>query len=89
MQHVQGADWKRLLQEVMTETDKAKLKQETEDLEAAIFYRSQELAHSADDHAEKEAIRQATVSLLQIRVDMLDFPLDPKILRSIRDKQVE
>jgi hypothetical protein len=79
-----SADWKRLLLELLDETDKARLKQKANDLEAAIFYRSQELEHSADGQAEKEAIKEATISLLQIRVAMLDFPLDPTLLRSIR-----
>jgi hypothetical protein len=83
MQHVNGADWKRLLEEVMAETDKAKLKQKTDDLEAAIFLRCQELEHSADGHAEKTAIKDATLSLLKVRVEKLGFPLDPEILKRV------
>jgi hypothetical protein len=48
-----SADWKRLLLELLDETDKARLKQKANDLEAAIFYRSQELEHSADGACRK------------------------------------
>lgn len=74
MSQIEGADWKRLLQEVMAETDKTKLKQKSDDLEEALFLRTQELVHSADGQVERQAIKDATRSLLRVRVDKLNFP---------------
>ncbi len=82
-----GANWRHLFAEVMAETDRTRLKQEAADLEEAIFFRCLELKDCNVDHPEKEAMREAAVLLLHIRVEMLDFPLDPNILRSIRHKR--
>jgi hypothetical protein len=85
--NTKGANWRHLFAEVMAETDRAKLKQEASDLEEAIFFRCLELKDYNVDHPEKEAMREAAVLLLHIRVEMLEFPLDPNILRSIRHKR--
>ena len=76
------ADWQRLLQQVVAEADKDKLTLLANELESAIFLRCQELECGDEAEAERQAIKEATTTLLKVRVEKLDFPLDPKILSS-------
>ncbi len=80
MKDGKGAEWQRLLEQVVAETDKEKLALLANELESAIFFRCQELECGDDADAERQAIKEATMTLLKIRVDKLGFPLDPKIL---------
>jgi hypothetical protein len=80
MDNSNRSDWKPLLQRTVDETDKVKLRKLADELESAIFMRCQELQCGDDEEAERQAIKEATRTLLQIRVDKLGFPLDPKIL---------
>jgi hypothetical protein len=79
-----GRDWKRLLEEVMTETDEDEIRNKLLHLEYAIFNRGMELERSADGDAERQAMRDAAVDLLYIKVQKLRFPLDPKVLSDTR-----
>jgi hypothetical protein len=81
MANSKSLDWKRLLEEVLTETDKLTLKRKAEELENALFLRSQELQANAGTETEREDIRVAIQKLLRVRVEKLDFPLDPNSLR--------
>jgi hypothetical protein len=74
--------WQELLDEVMAETDKAKLKQKADDLESALFQRSQELQLDGGTDVERNALSAALRKLLQVRVEKLDFPMDRTLLRS-------
>lgn len=80
MNNSNGSDWKSLLQLAVDEKDKARLARLADQLESAIFLRCQELQCGDEEEAERQAIKEATRMLLQIRVDKLGFPLDPKIL---------
>jgi hypothetical protein len=80
MDESSSADWQKLLQQLLAETDKAKLKETADELEAALFVRSQALQSSPDGHAERKAIQDATNVLLKARAEKLGFPIDPKLL---------
>jgi hypothetical protein len=70
-------DWKRLLAEVMAETNKTRLTEKAYQLEGALFYRCQE----APSDVGRQAIKGACDTLLRIRVEKLRFPFDPALLR--------
>jgi hypothetical protein len=78
-------DWKRLLAEVMAETDKTRLTEKAYQLEGALFYRCQE----APSDAERQAIKGACDTLLRIRIEKLGFPLDAALLSSARSSQIQ
>jgi hypothetical protein len=74
-------NWKELLDEVMAETDKEKLEGLAQQLENALFLRSQELeTGSGSTEVEREAIKVAIDKLLRVKVEKLGFPMDPKLL---------
>jgi hypothetical protein len=76
-----GSDWKRLLDEVMAETDNRKLEGLTQQLENALFLRSQELeAGNGSNDVERQAIKVAIDKLLRVKVEKLGFPMDRKFL---------
>ena len=83
MQNDKSAQWQRLLEELMTETDAERMRDKADELEAAIFHRCQSLACGDSEDSERAAIRAATAKLLRVRVEKLGYPLDPKILRDI------
>jgi hypothetical protein len=75
-------NWKELLDEVMAEADKEKLEGLAQQLENALFLRSQELeAGSGSTEGERLAIKAAIDKLLRVKVEKLGFPMDPKLLR--------
>ena len=75
-----SANWERLFDEVMAETDKEKLRKKAEELENAIFVRGQELQSDGGTDAERQGLNEAIQRLLKVRVEKLDFPLDPELL---------
>jgi hypothetical protein len=84
------AEWQRVLEQVVAETNKEKLSELANELESAIFLRCQELECGDAAEAERQAIKEATVTLLKVRVEKLGFPLDPKILsRATRGGQLQ
>jgi hypothetical protein len=66
--------WQKLCREALIELDPDKLKERVAAAEAAVFMRSQELAHSSDAQAERQALRDATSSLRFLKRDVLKFP---------------
>jgi hypothetical protein len=73
--------WKELLDEVMAETDKEKLEGLAQQLENALFLRSQELeTGSGSTEVERQAIKVAIDKLLRVKVEKLGFPMDAKLL---------
>jgi hypothetical protein len=80
MDESSSADWQKLFQQLLAETDKDELKETADALEGALFVRSLALQSSSDGHAERKAIRDATAVLLRARVEKLGFPMDPKLL---------
>jgi hypothetical protein len=75
-------NWKELLDDVMAETDKEKLEGLAQQLENALFLRSQELeAGDGSTEVERQAIKVAIDKLLRVKVEKLGFPMDPKLLR--------
>jgi hypothetical protein len=86
MNDEKGSDWKRLLDEVMAETDKQKLEGLTQQLENALFQRSQKLeAGDGSTEVERQAIKAAIAKLLRVKVEKLGFPMDRKLLGRIGD----
>ncbi len=73
-------DWQGLLQELSAQTDPVILRQKAEELETAIFLRSTELNGSSDAAEERNALNEASYTLLRTRVEKLGFPLDAKFL---------
>jgi hypothetical protein len=78
-------DWKRLLAEVMAETDKTRLAEKTYQLEGALFYRCQE----APSDVERQALKGACDTLLHIRVEKLGFPFATALLSGAGSSQIQ
>jgi hypothetical protein len=72
--------WKNLLEEMLAETDKAKIELKAQELENAIFMRSQEIHMWGATEVERESIKDATNKLLRVKVEKLGYPVDPKFL---------
>ena len=66
--------WQRELEAAVVETDPVKLRRRIEAAEAAIFLRSQELVHSADGQAERQAISDAIRTLRMLQTEKLQYP---------------
>jgi hypothetical protein len=76
-----NSDWARLLDELLAETDKKKLEDLSQQLENALFLRSQELeAGNGASDVERQAIKVAIDKLLRVKVEKLGFPMDRKFL---------
>jgi hypothetical protein len=81
MNNDNGSTWKRLLDELLAETDKKKLESLAQQLENALFLRSQELeAGNGSSDVERQAIKVAIDKLLRVKVEKLGFPMDLKFL---------
>jgi hypothetical protein len=72
-----GTDWPRLLQEVLAETDLQSLRKKADALEAALYFRSQELQKNPGVPGEQEAMKRASQTLLCLRVERLGYPKEP------------
>jgi hypothetical protein len=79
------SDWRRLLDEMVTETDRTKLEEKAVELENALFLRGQELPVDGEAKRERLEMNEAADKLLRIRVEKLGFPLDPKFLSGSGD----
>lgn len=82
----QSIPWQSLFRDVLSETDKEKLAKKVADLEAAIFFRFQELENRSDAGEERAKLSDATQALFRIKVEKLGFPISD--LRSLRGGQV-
>ena len=69
-------DWRVLLRLLREEVDEASLKIRIDQLEEAIFYRSQELARTGRDCPELREIKNAVDELWQLKIRKLGWP-DP------------
>jgi len=67
--------WQALLKDVLQETDEVKLSQKVDGLEAAIFFRFQELQNSPDGALERAKLNDAASTLLDVKVQKLGFPI--------------
>jgi hypothetical protein len=75
-----STSWKQLLDEILSETDKATIEKKTFDLETALVLRSQQLHSEGGTEAERTAIKNATNSLLRVKIEKLGYPIDSKFL---------
>jgi hypothetical protein len=73
-QGLQYPGWQKLCQEALIEIDKDRLKERVAAAEAVVFRRLQELAHSTDGQAERQALLDVTRSLRFLKRDVLKFP---------------
>ena len=79
--------WEALLKDVLQETDKARLLQKVDGLEAAIFFRFQDLKMSSDGAVERAKLTEAASTLLDIKTERLGFPTSG--LRNLRRLQAK
>jgi hypothetical protein len=75
-----NADWNRVLQELLAATDKDKIKSKADELESLLYDRGQTLRNDSEAETERQAVKEAAQTLLNIRVEKLGYPLDPSIL---------
>jgi hypothetical protein len=73
-------EWKQLLEEVLAETDTAMIEKKAQELENALFIRSQEIHMYGGTDAERESMKAAAQTLLEVKVKKLGYPIDPKFL---------
>lgn len=70
-----SANWRRLLQDVLAETDKTKLARKAMELEDALFVRGQELHANDAEEKERQEMRDAALKLFEIKKKELGFPV--------------
>jgi hypothetical protein len=75
-----NTDWKQLVQDLLVENDKEKIKTKAFELENALFARGQELPINGKAGGERQEMRDASRKLLQVKIEKLGFPIDPKFL---------
>jgi hypothetical protein len=66
--------WQREFEAAIGKGDPQSLRQRVDVAEAALFLRSQELAGSAQDQAEQQAISKAMGTLRAIQMEKLGYP---------------
>ena len=74
MNDLKYPEWQKPYQEALLEVDREKLKDQLLKAEAAIFLRLQQLAHSADSHAERQAIDDAISAIRSLKTEQLNYP---------------
>jgi hypothetical protein len=67
-------EWESLLQDALVEQNINKLKEKVVEAEAAIFLRLQALEQTSDSSAERQALRDASDTLLILKRNRLKFP---------------
>ncbi len=77
------SQWRNILQDLLKETDNARMVARANDLEESIITRLQELGPADSSATERSEIRDATRTLLKIRAEKLGFPVDPALLKAI------
>jgi hypothetical protein len=73
-------EWKQLLDEVLAETDHAKIELKAQELENALFIRTQEMHEYGGTDVERESIKVAIQKLLRVKVEKLGYPMDHDLL---------
>ena len=89
MADIKGTDWPRLLHELLGEIDDPEvLVKKADDLEAALFFRSQDLENGPvpSSPEEREAMKEATRQLLTVKVHKLGFPISHQLLKFLEEK---
>ena len=61
------SDWRKLFQEMVSETDGRKLPERIAAVESAVFFRYQEVERSSDGAAERAALQGAIEVLLNLK----------------------
>jgi hypothetical protein len=67
-------EWQVLLQDLMQEFDRERLRKKIQKVEALIFERLQQLRQESDGRGELKAIDDAVALLRIVKRDKLDFP---------------
>jgi hypothetical protein len=67
-------DWQRMLHEALVEVNPEKLRAKVAQAEAAIFERLQTMGQDSSDSEERNALRDASNSLLTLKREVLKFP---------------
>ena len=67
-------EWQRMLHEALVEQDPERLKERVEEAEAAVFLRLQDLAQTQNSPTERNALQEASKTLLALKRDTLKFP---------------
>ena len=74
MNDLKYPEWQKPYEEALVEVDCEKLKDKLLKTEAAIFLRLQQLTHSADSHAERQAIDDAISAIRVLKTQQLHYP---------------
>jgi len=74
MNDLKYPEWQKPYEEALVEVDCEKLKDKLLKAEAAIFLRLQQLTHSADSHAERQAIDDAISAIRVLKTQQLHYP---------------
>jgi hypothetical protein len=72
-----GSSWSRTC---WSKTIRIKIKTKAFELENALFARGQELPINGKAGGERQEMRDASRKLLQVKIEKLGFPIDPKFL---------
>ena len=67
-------DWQRVIQEALVEVDPERLRTKISEAESAIFDRLQRLGHESEQSEERDALRDASNTLLTLKKEVLKFP---------------
>ena len=66
--------WQRVIQEALVEVDPEKLRAKISEAESVIFDRLQRLGQGSDRPEERDALRDASNTLLTLKKEILKFP---------------
>ena len=66
--------WQKIIQEALLELDPEKLKQKIGEAETAVFQRLQALGQSPGAERERDALQNASNTLLTLKNEVLKFP---------------
>jgi len=89
MVDIRGTDWPQLFQELLGEIgDPEVLGKKANDLEAALFFRSQDLENGSvpSSPEERAAMKEATRQLLRVKVHKLGFPISDQLLKFLEEE---
>jgi hypothetical protein len=72
--HQNNFAWQQIIQEALVELDRDKLKAKIAEAESAIFNRLQALDRNADGAEERNALQDASNTLLALKREVLKYP---------------
>lgn len=72
--HQNNFAWQQIIQEALVELDRDKLKAKIAEAESAIFNRFQALDRNADGAEERNALQDASNTLLALKREVLKYP---------------